>query len=139
MIKIQYPSRPWETDYMDWVMGLPPRGDRSLNFCLVIVERFSDTPIFSPVHKDDTAMDTDLLLWNRVVSLTSILTNIISDRDPKFTSSLRKNLHQLSRRNLLFSTAYHSQTDDLAERMIQILEEIVRGFCAYGLYFKGFD
>ncbi|MBW0527518.1 hypothetical protein O181_067233 [Austropuccinia psidii MF-1] len=96
MIKIQYPSRPLENDYMDWVMGLPPRGDRSHNSCLVIVERFSDTPIFFPFHKDDTSMDTDLLIWNRVVSSTSILTNIISHRDPKFTSSLQKNLNQLS-------------------------------------------
>ncbi|MBW0518574.1 hypothetical protein O181_058289 [Austropuccinia psidii MF-1] len=88
MIKIQGPSRPWEIFHMDWVTGLAPGSDRSYNACLVIFDRFSKTPIFLPCHKDDTAMDTALLIWNRVVSWTGIFTNIIDDRDPKFTSSL---------------------------------------------------
>ena len=40
---------------------------------------------------------------------------------------------------LSFSTAYHPQTDGLAERMIQTLEDMVRRFCAYGLEFKDND
>jgi hypothetical protein len=40
---------------------------------------------------------------------------------------------------LAFSTAYHPQTDGLAERMIQTLEDMVRRFCAYGLEFKDND
>ncbi|MBW0584386.1 hypothetical protein O181_124101, partial [Austropuccinia psidii MF-1] len=113
MIKIQEPRRPWEIVHMDWVTGLPPGGDRSYNACLVIVDRFSKTPIFLPCHKDDTAMDTDLLIWDRVVSWTGIFTNIISDRDPKFTSALWTNLHQLFGTKPSFSTAYHPQTDAL--------------------------
>ncbi|MBW0496054.1 hypothetical protein O181_035769 [Austropuccinia psidii MF-1] len=118
MIKIQEPSRPWEIFHMDWVTGLPPGSDRSYNACLVIVDRFSKTPIFLPCHKDDTAMDTALLTWNTVVSWTGIFTNIISDRDPKFTSELWTNIHQLFGTKLSFSTAYHPQTDGLGERMI---------------------
>ncbi|MBW0566343.1 hypothetical protein O181_106058 [Austropuccinia psidii MF-1] len=38
--------------------------------------------------------------------------------------------------NLSFSRAYHPQTDGLAERMIQTLEDMIRRFCAYGLEFK---
>ncbi|MBW0519766.1 hypothetical protein O181_059481 [Austropuccinia psidii MF-1] len=85
IINIQEPSRPMEMAHMDWVTGLPPGGYRSYNSCLVIVDRFSKTPIFLPCHKDDTAMDTALLIWNRVISGTGIFTNIISERDPKFT------------------------------------------------------
>ncbi|MBW0561818.1 hypothetical protein O181_101533 [Austropuccinia psidii MF-1] len=118
MIKLQEPSRPWELFYMDWVTELPPGGDRSYNACLVIVYRFSNTPIFLPCHKDDTAVDTALLIWNRVVSWTGIFTNIICYRDPKFPSALWTNLHQLFGTKLSFSTAYHPQTDGLAERMI---------------------
>ncbi|MBW0583793.1 hypothetical protein O181_123508 [Austropuccinia psidii MF-1] len=124
---------------MDWETCLPPGGDRSYNSCLVIVDRFSKTPIFLPFHKDDTAMDTALLIWNRVVSLTGIFTNIISDGDPKFTSALWINLHQLFCTKPSFSTAYHPQTDGLAERMIQTLEEMVRRFYAYGLELKDCD
>ncbi|MBW0560731.1 hypothetical protein O181_100446 [Austropuccinia psidii MF-1] len=112
MIKIQKPSRIWEIVHIDWVTGLPPGGDSSYNSCLVIVDRFSNTPIFLPCNKDDTAMDTALLIWNRVVSRTGIFTNIISDRDSKFTSALWTNLHQLFGTKLSFSTAYHPQTDE---------------------------
>ncbi|MBW0537805.1 hypothetical protein O181_077520 [Austropuccinia psidii MF-1] len=95
MIKTQEPSRRWEIFHMDWVTGLQPGGDRSYNSGLVIVDRFSKYPIFLPCQKNDTAMDTALLIWNRVVSWTGIFTNIISYRDPKFTTALWKNLHQL--------------------------------------------
>ncbi|MBW0557334.1 hypothetical protein O181_097049 [Austropuccinia psidii MF-1] len=121
---------------MDWVTGLPPGGDRSYDSCLVIVDRFSKTPIFLQCHKDDTFMDTALLIWNRVVSWTGIFKNINSDRDPTFTSALWTNLHQLFGTKLSFSIAYHPQTDGLAERMIQTLKDMVRGSCAYGFEFN---
>ncbi|MBW0542175.1 hypothetical protein O181_081890 [Austropuccinia psidii MF-1] len=136
MIKIQEPSRHWQILYMDWVTGPPPGGDRSYNACLVIVDSFGKTPIFLPCHKDDTAMDTALLICNRVISWTGIFTNIISERDPKFTSALWKNLHQFFGAKLFFSTAYHPQADRLDERMIPTSEDMVRTFCAYGLESK---
>ncbi|MBW0590340.1 hypothetical protein O181_130055, partial [Austropuccinia psidii MF-1] len=126
MIKIQEPRRPWEIVNMDWVTGQPPGGYRSYNACLVIVDRFSKTPIILPCHKDDTAMDTALLRWNRVISWTGIFANIISDRDPKFTSALWTNVNQLFGTKLSFSTANHPQIDGLAERMIQTLEDMVK-------------
>ncbi|MBW0505273.1 hypothetical protein O181_044988 [Austropuccinia psidii MF-1] len=100
MIKIQEPSRPWAIFHMDWVTGLPPGGDRSYDFFLVIV---------------------------------------VSDRDQKFTSGLWANLHILFGTKLSFSTAYHTQTDGLAERMIQTLEDMIREFCAYSLELKYCD
>ncbi|MBW0553570.1 hypothetical protein O181_093285, partial [Austropuccinia psidii MF-1] len=124
---------------MDWVTGLPPGGYRSYNAFLVIFDRFSKTPIFLPCNKDDIAMNTALLICNRLISWTVIFTNIISDRDPKLTSALWTNLHQLFGTKLSFSTAYHPQTDGLAERIIQTLEDMVRRFCAYGLEYKDCD
>ncbi|MBW0539308.1 hypothetical protein O181_079023 [Austropuccinia psidii MF-1] len=139
MIKIHEPGRPWEIVHMYLVTGLSPGGYRSYNACLVIFDRFRKTPIFLPCHKDDTAMDTVLLIWNRVLSSTGIFTNIISNRDHKFTSELWKKLHHTFGTKLFSYTAYHPQIDCLAERMIQSLEDMVRRFCAYGLEFKDFD
>ncbi|MBW0572093.1 hypothetical protein O181_111808 [Austropuccinia psidii MF-1] len=118
---------------MDWFIALPPSGDKIYNACLVIVDRYSKPPIFLPCHKDDTSMDKALLLWSGVISLTGLFRNIISDRDPKLTSALWTNLHRFFGTKLSFSTAYHPQTDGLAERMIQTLEEMIRRFCAYVL------
>ncbi|MBW0539752.1 hypothetical protein O181_079467 [Austropuccinia psidii MF-1] len=134
--KVQEPRKTWDTIHVDWVTGLPPGGYGSYNAFLVIVDRFSKTPIFLPCHKDDTSMDTALLIWNRIVSWTAIFTNTISDRDLKFTSALWKSLHQLFGTKLSFSTAYHPQADYLTERIIQTLEDMVRRICAYGLEFK---
>ncbi|MBW0561548.1 hypothetical protein O181_101263 [Austropuccinia psidii MF-1] len=80
-----------------------------------------------------------LLLWIRVISHKGLFNNIISYRDPKLTSALWTDLHRLFGPKLSFSTAYHPQTDGLAERMIQTLEDMIRRFCAYGLEFKYSD
>ncbi|MBW0546333.1 hypothetical protein O181_086048 [Austropuccinia psidii MF-1] len=111
MIKIQEPRRHWEIVHMDLVTGLPSEGDRSSN-----------------PYVDDKAIETALLIWNTIVSWTGIFTNIISDRDPNFTSALWKTLHQLFGTKLSFSIAYHPNTDGLAERMIQSLEDMARRF-----------
>ncbi|MBW0508572.1 hypothetical protein O181_048287 [Austropuccinia psidii MF-1] len=62
MIHIQEPKSPWEFVHMDWVTEPPPSGEKGYNACLVIVDRYSKTPILLPCHKDDTAMDTTSLL-----------------------------------------------------------------------------
>ncbi|MBW0494972.1 hypothetical protein O181_034687 [Austropuccinia psidii MF-1] len=107
IIHIQEPKSPWEVVHMDWVTVLPLSGDKSHNACLVIVERYRKTPIFLPCHKDDTDMDTALLIWIKLFGT-----------------------------KLSFSTAYHPQTDGLAERMVQTLENMIRRFCAYVLESK---
>ncbi|MBW0512505.1 hypothetical protein O181_052220 [Austropuccinia psidii MF-1] len=102
MIQIQEPKSPGEIVHMDWVSALPPGGDRTFNACLVLVDRYSKTPIFSPFHKDDTAMDTAIMIWNKVISYTGLFQNIISDRKPKSTSALWTNLHSLFGEKLSF-------------------------------------
>ncbi|MBW0579452.1 hypothetical protein O181_119167 [Austropuccinia psidii MF-1] len=95
--------------------------------------------MFLPCHKDDTAMDTAIMIWNKAISHTGLFQNIISCRDPKFTSALWTKLHNLFGTKLSFIKAYHPQTDGPAERMIQALEEMIRRFCAYGPEFKASD
>ncbi|MBW0588634.1 hypothetical protein O181_128349 [Austropuccinia psidii MF-1] len=121
---------------MDWLTASPPGRDRSYNACLVLVDRYSKNPMLLPCHKYDTAMDTAIMIWNKVISHTGLFQNIISDKDPNFTSELWTNLHKPFGRKLSFSTAYHPQTDGLAERMIQTLEDMIRRFYAYGLELK---
>ena len=64
---------------------------------------------------------------------------IITDRDPKFTSEFWKNIYDLCGTQLNFSTASHPQTDGLAERIIQKLEDMIRIYCSYRLKFKDKD
>ncbi|MBW0516326.1 hypothetical protein O181_056041 [Austropuccinia psidii MF-1] len=50
------------TVHMEWVTALPPGGDRSYNACLVLVDRYSKNSMLLPCHKDDTAMDTAIMI-----------------------------------------------------------------------------
>ncbi|MBW0493471.1 hypothetical protein O181_033186 [Austropuccinia psidii MF-1] len=136
---IEEPKRPWETINMDWVTGLVPGGKENYNTCLIIVDRFSKSMGCLPCQKEDTAMDTALLFWNNIISTCGVPKIIISDRDPKFTSEFWTNLYYMLGTKLAFSTAYHPQTDGLAERMIQTMEDILRRFCAYGMEYKDLE
>ncbi|MBW0505278.1 hypothetical protein O181_044993 [Austropuccinia psidii MF-1] len=53
-----------------------------------------------------------------------------------FTSEFWTNLYDLLGTKTSFSTAYHPQTDGLAESMIQTMEDILKIFCAYGMEYK---
>ncbi|MBW0550109.1 hypothetical protein O181_089824 [Austropuccinia psidii MF-1] len=68
-----------------------------------------------------------------------LIKDYLGDRDPKFTSALWTDIHRLFGTKLSFSTAYHPQTDGLAERMIQNLEKMIRRSCAYRLELRDSD
>ncbi|MBW0531481.1 hypothetical protein O181_071196 [Austropuccinia psidii MF-1] len=85
-----------------------------------------------PCHKEDTAMDTALLFWNNIISTCGVPRIIISDSYPKFTCEFWTNLYDMLGSKLAFSTAYHPKTDDLAERMIQTMED-------YGMEYKAHE
>ncbi|MBW0573636.1 hypothetical protein O181_113351 [Austropuccinia psidii MF-1] len=129
-------KHPWETINMDWVTGLVPGGKENFSACLIIVDRLRKRVRCLPCHKEDTAMDTSLLFWNHIISPCGVPKIIISDRDPKFTSEFWTDLYDMHGTKLAFCRAYHPQTDGLSERMIQIREDILRRFCAYGMEYK---
>ncbi|MBW0469975.1 hypothetical protein O181_009690 [Austropuccinia psidii MF-1] len=101
-----------------------------------MVDTFRKSMRCLPCHKEDTAIDTALLFWNNIISTCGVPKIIISDREPKFTSEFCTNLYDMLGTKFTFSTAYHPQTDGLAERMIQTMKDILRRFCAYGMEYK---
>ncbi|MBW0498550.1 hypothetical protein O181_038265 [Austropuccinia psidii MF-1] len=121
---------------MDWVTGIVPADKETVNACGVIFDRDSESVRCLPCHKEDTAMDTALLFWNNIISTCGVPRIIISDRDPKFTSEIWTNLYEILGTKLASSTAYHPQTNGLAERMIQKMEDIIIRLCAYGMEYK---
>ncbi|MBW0505381.1 hypothetical protein O181_045096 [Austropuccinia psidii MF-1] len=133
---IEEPKHQWETINMDWVTGLVPGGKENFNACLVIVYRYSKGVRCQPFHEEYTAIDTAFLFWNNIISTCGVPKIIISDRDPKFTSEVWTNPYDMLGTKLALSMAYHPQTDGLAERMIQTMEDILRRFCEYGMEYK---
>ncbi|MBW0481368.1 hypothetical protein O181_021083 [Austropuccinia psidii MF-1] len=121
---------------MNYITALVQGGKESFKTFLVIVDRYSKSLKLLPCHKEDTAMDTALLFWNNIISTCGIPKIIISDSNPNSTSEFWTNLYDILGKKLAFSTAYHPQTDGLAERIIQKMEGIIRTFCAHGMEYK---
>ena len=66
---------------------------------------------------------------DRIVSLHGIPRTIISDRGDQFIARFWGHFHAALGTQLIHSSAYHPQTDGQAERINQILEDMLRA-CA---------
>lgn len=65
------------------------------------------------------------VLVREVVRLHGVLSAIISDRDRRVNSVIRKGMSDRLNITLKMSTAYHPQTDGLAERTNQTIEQVI--------------
>ena len=66
------------------------------------------------------------LYIKEIVRLHEIPISIISDRDPRFTSRFWGKLQEALSTRLNFSITFHPQTDGQSERVIKILEDMLR-------------
>ena len=67
------------------------------------------------------------LYVNEIVRLHGVPLSIISYRDLRFPSRFLKELQSALGTRLNFSTTFHPQTDGQSEKLIQVLENMLRG------------
>ena len=118
---------------MDFVTGLP-RTQRQHDAIWVIVDRLTKSAHFLPIIVEDSLEKLAQLYVDEIVRLHGVPVSIVSDRDPRFTSMFWPSLQAALGTRLLFSIAFHSQTDGQLERTIQTLEDMLR---ACVMEFKG--
>ncbi|KAA3460517.1 reverse transcriptase [Gossypium australe] len=123
---VKIPQWKWEWITMDFVSGLPLTPSKK-DAVWVIVDRLTKSAHFVPVRMDYSLQKLAKLYVAEIVRLHGVPVSIISDRDPRFTSRFWKALHQALGTRLDFSTAFHPQSDGQSERVIQILEDMLRG------------
>jgi transposase InsO family protein len=123
------PEQPWSSISMDWITDLP--SVNQLDAILVIVDRFTKLAHFIPTTKSCTAPQVADLFLHHVIRLHGFPRQLITDRDPVFTSIFWQHLLKNCNVRPSLSTAYHPQTDGQTERTIQTLEQYLRQYCDY--------
>lgn len=127
---LEYPDRRWGSISMDFITDLP-RTASGFDAITTYVDRFSKRPHFIPCHTSNTAVSAAKNFHNTVFKLHGLPDNIVSDRDPKFTSKFWKELMRILDVDLKMSTANHPQSDGQSEVMNKALETYLRIFCNY--------
>ena len=120
------PQWKWDNITMDFVSGFPLTQQKH-DFVWVIVDRLTKSAHFIPVRIDYSMDRLAELYVDEIVRLHGVPLSIVSDRDPRFTSRFWKELQLALGTKLNFSTAFHQQTDGQSERLIQVLEDMLRG------------
>ncbi|GBG87066.1 hypothetical protein CBR_g44522 [Chara braunii] len=87
------------------------------------------------LHMDDAKITATVdarevadIVFDRVVRDHGLPQSIISDRDPRFTSTFWRRLHEVYGSQLRFSSSYHPQTDGQTEVTNKTLGNILRKF-----------
>ena len=119
------PEWKWDRITMDFVVGLPLTR-RKHDSVWVVVDRLTKSAHYLPVRTDYSLDKLAELYIKEIVRLHGIPISIISDRDPRFTSRFWGKLQEALGTRLNFSTAFHPQTDGQLERVIQIMEDMLR-------------
>jgi transposase InsO family protein len=124
---IPHPPRRWQQVSMDLITQLP-RTRSGLDAIFVVVDKSSKMIHCIPTTTTVTAPQLADLFFREIVRLHGVPTSIISDRDPRFTSSFWSELWKRMGTKLAMSTAYHPQTDGQTERANRSIEDILRAY-----------
>ncbi|KAK9046103.1 hypothetical protein V6N11_052003 [Hibiscus sabdariffa] len=122
---IEFPQWKWDRITMNFSID-HPNTPRKHDFVWVIVDRFTKSAHFIHVQ---TTMSSDVLAKtyiNEVIRLHEIPMSIIFDQDPKFTSRFWKSLQKALGTKVHLNIAFHLQSDGQSERVIQVLEDMLR-------------
>ena len=125
------PEWKWEHLTMDFVTGLP-RTLGGNNAIWVIVDQLTKSAHFLPMKVNFSMNRLASLYVKEIMRMHGVPVSIVSDRDPRFTSRFWHSLQKSLGIKLSFSTAFHPQTDGQSERVIQVLEDLLRA-CALDL------
>ncbi|KAJ0403325.1 hypothetical protein P43SY_009359 [Pythium insidiosum] len=127
LMPLPVPAECWQSISMDFIFGLP-KDDRRNDGILIFVYRFSKMVHYAPVPESIPTEGCARVFMESVFRRHSMPSEIVSDRDPRFTALFWEAVfHSLGTR-LRISTSDHPQTDGQTERASRVLEDILRSF-----------
>ena len=120
---------PFTSIAMDFIVKLPL--SESYDTILTITDTFLKASIFIPCNESINAENTAKLYATYVLPHYGLPTHIISDRDPRFTSTFSRELCRTLGITQNIRMAYHPQMDGQSECTNQQLEQYLRIFIDY--------
>jgi Chromo (CHRromatin Organisation MOdifier) domain len=99
---------------------------------LVVIDRLTKMARFIPTRSSVTSKETADLFLREVFRHHGLPSNIVSDRDPRFTAKFWEALQKALGVQLLMSTAEHPQTDGQAEAAVKVIQKLLRPFVFQG-------
>ena len=120
------PQWKWDNITMDFVSGFPLTQQKH-DSIWVIVDRLTKSTHFIPVGIDYYMDRLAELYVDEIVRLHGVPLSIMSDRDPRFTSRFWKELQLAFGTRLNFSTTFHPHIYGQSDRLIIVLEYMLRG------------
>ena len=125
------PGRPWESIGMD-NLGPVPKSASGKDFIFIVIDRLTKMARFIPTHSSVTSKEIADLFLREVFRHHGLPSNIVSDRDPRFTAKFWKALQKALGVELLMSTAEHPQTDGQAEAAVKVVQKLLKPFVFQG-------
>ncbi|GJP43512.1 hypothetical protein CLOM_g2963 [Closterium sp. NIES-68] len=125
---VEHLRHPWQVVSLDFITGLPTTTS-GLDAILVVIDKFSKMGHVIPTHTTARTEETTRVFVRYIISQYGIPTTLISNRDPKFTSNLWKELMSLLGTKLAMSSVYHPQTDGQTKHLNQIVEQLLCAKC----------
>jgi len=120
-------EQPFKEIAMDFVEELPE--SEGFNTILVVTDRFTKVQHYIAAKTTWTASDVAAIYINKIWRLYGLPKHITSDHGPQFASKFLKKINKSLGINLRLSTAYHAQTDRLAEWAVQTLKQCLQIYC----------
>lgn len=121
---LEPPSAKMQCVSMDFITALP--SSHGYNAILTITDLFTKYVFLVPCNMEDNAAQIARRTLAFPFGVFGLPLRIVSDRDPKFTSTFWRALFKALGTHLSFSTAYHPQTDGQSERTNQTVECTLR-------------
>ena len=118
---------PFETVNIDFITKLPPANGYD-SIMTIVDHDCTKAAVFLPCREQMDALKTAKLYATHVFPHYELPKKIISDRDVRFTSAFTKELCNCLKIQQNLSSAYHPQTDGLAEQTNQWVEQYLRIF-----------
>lgn len=116
---------PWSNISVDLVTDLP-ESPSGLDTIITVVDRCTKMVVLIPTSKSCNASMFTQLMLDHVFNKYGYPTDILSDRDKRFTGFFWTTCCQLWKIKPNFSTAFHPQSDGQTERVNRAIEQILR-------------